>query len=339
MKKPSFPDDEERRQESLDALQLVGTPFEERFDRITRLSQRIFGVPIVLVSLVDRDRQWFKSAQGLDAPETPREISFCGHAIHEEQALVINDAHQDQRFADNPLVTGEPGIRFYAGHPVSAPDGHRVGTLCLIDVEPRAFSARDEGVLSDLAALVENELKSIQLSESQLELRAELATARMEAAIDPLTRLWNRGSIFEIARRELARARRAGSPMALALLDIDDFKSVNDEHGHLAGDRVLRVVAEGIRATVRPYGGDEFVIVLAETDAETAAGICKRVRRRMVQSGERAAEQTPDVSASIGLAHGTGDALPELERLVAVADEALYQAKSLGKNRMVAAPA
>jgi diguanylate cyclase (GGDEF)-like protein len=342
MKKPAFPDVEAKRQRSVDALQVLDTPAEERFDRITRLARRVFGVPIVLVSLVDRDRQWFKSAQGLDVTETPRDVSFCGHAILDGGALVVNDANADERFADNPLVTGEPRIRFYAGHPIRAGDGYRVGTLCLIDTEPRQLSPDERETLADLAALVENELRTTELSEAQLALRAELASAQMKAAIDPLTRLWNRASISEIARRERSRARRTGGPFALALLDIDDFKKVNDVQGHLAGDRVLRVAAERMRAAVRPYdavgryGGEEFLIVLAETDADTAKAVCERVRGR-VETG--AVAGVPRVTASIGLAHGAGDALADFERVVAIADEALYRAKRSGKNKVVAVAA
>ncbi len=343
MKIPAFPDDEARRQDSLDSLKLVDTPSEERFDRITRLAQSFFGVPIVLVSMVDRERQWFKSSQGLDASETPRDVSFCGHAILGEHALVVADTSQDERFADNPLVTGDPKIRFYAGHPVAAPDGQRVGTLCLIDTEPRDLSAVEQRTLADLAALVENELKSSQLSETQLELRTELATAQMKAAIDPLTRLWNRESIFEIARRELARAKRSRTPLAVAFVDIDDFKAINDGYGHLVGDDVLRFIAERMRAAVRPYdavgryGGEEFLIVLAETDRDIAEKVCERVRQRIQEKDPDAQKGTPTVTTSVGVAHGTGDNLPELERLVEVADEALYRAKQSGKNRVVVA--
>ena len=137
MLKPPIPKNEAQRMESLRSLHILDTPAEERFDRITRLAKRLFGVPIALVSLVDESRQWFKSRQGLDATETPREISFCGHSILCDDTMVIADAAQDERFADNPLVTDEPHIRFYAGCPVQTPDRQRIGTLCIIDRQPR----------------------------------------------------------------------------------------------------------------------------------------------------------------------------------------------------------
>lgn len=155
---PSLPADESERLEALRSLAVLDTAAEERFDRITRTAQRLFDVPIVLVSLVDQCRQWFKSAQGLTASETPRDISFCGHAIHAGDVFVVENALTDPRFADNPLVTGPPDIRFYAGAPLATAGGFRVGTLCLIDSKPRAFPEADRRALRDLAGWAEDEL-------------------------------------------------------------------------------------------------------------------------------------------------------------------------------------
>ncbi|NND64743.1 MAG: GAF domain-containing protein, partial [Gammaproteobacteria bacterium] len=128
---PAIPSDEKARIEALHSLNILDTETEERFDRLTRLAKRMFDVDIALVSLVDVNRQWFKSCQGLDASETPRDISFCGHAILGEDAFVIPDAVKDDRFKFNPLVTGEPFIRFYAGIPLRYADGSKLGTVCL----------------------------------------------------------------------------------------------------------------------------------------------------------------------------------------------------------------
>jgi len=170
---------EAARLETLCRLGILDTPPEPRFDRITRLAAEIFGVPIALVSLIDADRQWFKSRVGLDAPETSRDISFCGHAIATPEILVVEDAIEDRRFADNPLVTGDPSIRFYAGCPLAAADGQRLGTLCLIDRRPRTFNAAQRAALRDLAEIAENELDAIELNtalrlqrESELRIRA-----------------------------------------------------------------------------------------------------------------------------------------------------------------------
>jgi PAS domain S-box-containing protein len=141
---------------ALDRIGLCDTPESEAFDRITRLAARTLDVPIVLVSLVGETRQWFKSKIGLGVRETPRQVSFCAHAVVGRAPLIVQDATLDPRFADNPLVTGEPGIRSYAGIPLYTSDGHAIGTLCAIDRRARAFRASDIDALRDFAAMVED---------------------------------------------------------------------------------------------------------------------------------------------------------------------------------------
>ncbi|CBS89221.1 putative diguanylate cyclase/phosphodiesterase (GGDEF and EAL domains) (plasmid) [Azospirillum lipoferum 4B] len=152
---PSMPLREEDRLAALQRYELLDTPEEPAFDQITRLAAKLLNVPIALISLVDRDRQWFKSRVGLPARETPREQSFCAHALQSESLLVIGDARQDHRFAANPLVTGDPHIRFYAGAPLRTADGLTLGTICVIDDQPRpALSPEEEETLRDLSAMV-----------------------------------------------------------------------------------------------------------------------------------------------------------------------------------------
>ena len=157
---PATPPDEEKRLQALRALKLLDTPPEERFDRITLLAQRTFAVKMALVSLIDADRQWFKSKQGIEATQAPRATSFCGHAILSDEPLIVPDAAKDPRFADNPLVIGEPYIRFYAGWPLKAPDGSRVGTLCIVDDKPREFNADHRRALRDMAEIVQELLRT-----------------------------------------------------------------------------------------------------------------------------------------------------------------------------------
>ncbi|MEZ5360895.1 MAG: GAF domain-containing protein [Bryobacterales bacterium] len=156
---PALPADESTRLQTLHSLGLLDTPPEERFDRVIRLARRIFDVPVAVISLVDAERQWFKSCLGLDVQETPREISFCGHTILSANALIVEDAQLDPRFCSNPLVTRPPHIRFYAGRPLFVGPGSAIGSLCVLDAKPRTFSSADHDSLRDLAAIVADELK------------------------------------------------------------------------------------------------------------------------------------------------------------------------------------
>lgn len=157
----SIPEDEAERLAALRALNLLDTPPEDRFDRYTRIAAALFNAPVALVTLVDADRQWFKSCVGTDMTESSREVSFCAHALHRRDVMVVPDAILDKRFADNPVVTGGPRIRFYAGVPLFLPDNHCVGTLCVLDQRPRLFSEDDIRLLADLGKMVELELLNL----------------------------------------------------------------------------------------------------------------------------------------------------------------------------------
>jgi PAS domain S-box-containing protein len=178
---PQIPADETERLEDLRNLQVLDTEAEERFDRVTRLAQGLFETPIALVSLIDQDRQWFKSRQGLAATQTPRDFSFCGHAILDDGVLVVPDATKDIRFSDNPLVTGDPDIRFYAGAPLKTDTGNAVGTLCVIDTRPREWTDAQSAALRDLADLVELELNQTRMRNQQ---RALLALTAVTGLVE-----------------------------------------------------------------------------------------------------------------------------------------------------------
>jgi len=165
MQAAPIPLDDAARLAALHALLILDTPPEERFDKIAAFAAAEFDVPIVLVTLVDTGRQWFKARIGLPVCETGRDISFCGHAILQPEIMVVPDAREDVRFADNPLVTGDPFIRFYAGAPLQLPSGERLGTLCLIDRVPRTLDALELGILSTLRDLVVLELAGSAVEE------------------------------------------------------------------------------------------------------------------------------------------------------------------------------
>ena len=164
-----LPENESERLSTLRDLLILDTPPESRFDSITQYAADLFNVPIALVSLVDENRQWFKSRCGLDATETPRDISFCGHAIHSDDVLLIEDTLEDARFADNPLVTNDPKIRFYAGAPLIMKNGQRIGTFCVIGREPKKMTDWELGHLKDLAKVVALEIQGIDAAKAFLE--------------------------------------------------------------------------------------------------------------------------------------------------------------------------
>jgi diguanylate cyclase (GGDEF)-like protein len=317
---PPTPIDETQRLRALSTLCVLDTLPEERFDRITRLAARAFDVPIALVSLVDRDRQWFKSRQGLQACETSRDVSFCGHAILNEGPLVVADALQDPRFFDNPLVLGDPHIRFYAGQPIHGPDGSRVGTLCLIDGEPREFSAEDAALLADLSAMVERELSLMG-----------------RASTDELTRLSNRRGFTMVAAQVLALCRRNHQPAVVIGIDLDQFKSVNDGHGHEAGDEVLRSFAKMLHAHFRSsdvvarFGGDEFAVLCSGTTSDELAGSLERLRREFGASA--LARDYPALSFSAGSADFRPESSDTIDDLLRASDARMYVAKSESKRR------
>jgi len=312
---PAIPADEAQRLETLQGLDVLDTPVEERFDRLTRLARRLLDVPIALVSLVDENRQWFKSRDGLDASETPRDISFCGHAILGHEVFVIPDATKDERFAANPLVTGPPDIRFYAGYPLRAVNGQALGTLCIIDTRPRELDADDLASFRDLAGMAEQELATLQL-----------------ATLDDLTRISNRRGFSILAENSLNLCRRQKVPAVLSYIDLNDFKPINDQFGHAAGDQVLMSFAEQMRHVFRDsdifarLGGDEFAVLFTNATAETSGRIFARFDSA-VDAMNRDADLHCDVSYSRGIVEFDPAVHHTVDALLAEADARMYDIK------------
>ncbi|MDH3305353.1 MAG: sensor domain-containing diguanylate cyclase [Gammaproteobacteria bacterium] len=317
MQEPPVPLDETVRLLSLHSLRIMDTAPEERFDRVTRMAKRIFDVNICLVSLVDSDRQWFKSRQGLDACETPRAVSFCGHAILEERAFVIEDAHTDPRFADNPLVTGDPNVRFYAGYPVHSREGNRIGTLCLVDDKPRSFSAKDVATLKDFAALVDDELASAA-----------------EINVDELTKVANRRGFQQVAHHLLPLCKRNNLEVEVLFFDLDGFKALNDKFGHEAGDEALQAFAKLLLKSFRNsdvvarLGGDEFVVLMAGQQAFSDRAL-KRMQKRAKDVASNFSEH---LGWSVGRARFDPDRHDDIDDLLREADERMYADKSRRKK-------
>lgn len=252
MQTPPFPANESERLASLRKMILLDTPDEEAFDRITRLAAAMFRAPIALISLVDQNRQWFKSCIGLSARETGRDISFCGHAILNNQVFVIPDAREDTRFADNPLVVGEPYIRFYAGKPLKNDSQHNIGTLCIISPEPRNFSAQDIGLLEDLGRIAEEVFRARQLANTQLLLIEELDYSKRQHLIDKLLRIWNREGTSNIIKREIEIAVQQAGKLSVFVLQLTGYKTRIDQNNALGAHDFILDVVKQLRRQVPP---------------------------------------------------------------------------------------
>jgi diguanylate cyclase (GGDEF)-like protein len=316
MIEPGIPHNEIQRLTTLKSLEVLDTPPEERFDRVTRMARRMFGVPVALVSLVDENRQWFKSRAGLDAAETPRNISFCGHAILGDEIFLIPDALDDPRFADNPLVTGAPYVRFYVGCPLRAANGDKIGTLCLLDIQPRNFDQDDRSALRDLASMVEDELNAFQT-----------------ATTYELTHLSNRRGFLQLARYGLNFCTRHHQPAALAFIDLDRFKPINDRYGHAEGDRALAAFAEVMRASFRStdlcarLGGDEFVVLLTGANKAEAEVVIQKFCLQL-HDFNVSARRGYELAFSYGVEEFQPNAPQTVEVLLAAGDAHMYAIKA-----------
>ncbi|MHB2205087.1 diguanylate cyclase domain-containing protein [Methylobacterium sp. CM6257] len=456
-----FHPNEAKRLAALHDLMVLGSPPEPQYDTLCRTAQALFSVPIALVSLVSETEQLFKGRCGLNVSGTSREISFCTHAILSDKVLVVEDATQDERFSANPLVTGEPHIRFYAGAPLILSPGIHLGSLCVIDRVPRPFPAEKQQQLRDLAQAVVAQLRlskaeqtarageaRLRASEANYRLLADNSTdmivrcaadgvrlyvspaakrllgyepdelvgttsldfvhpddaadfaqvlnkvgqgcadyavsqqryrhkngtwvwveatfsvtcdpvgaasgfvavvrdiserKKVEHAMahmarhDPLTGLPNRLHFRECLEQEIALSKRNGSGFALFCLDLDRFKLVNDTLGHQAGDTLLKVVAQRIRAVVRTedtvarLGGDEFVIIQT---GRVGPADATRLAERLIQAMSSPVDldgYPAGIGLSVGIALCPADAA-DADKLIGHADRALYRAKAAGRN-------
>ncbi|PYY88725.1 GGDEF domain-containing protein [Pseudomonas sp. TKO26] len=309
---PGKPNNEALRVQTLKELNILDTSPQERFDRLTRLAKRLFNVPIALVSLVDSDRQWFKSSVGLNATETARDISFCGHAILGDQIFTVRDAELDERFHDNPLVIGEPGIRFYAGCPLTVSNGSALGTLCLIDVKPRDLDDEERALLRDLARMAEQELAAVQM-----------------ASMDELTLLSNRRGFEALARHALGVCKRLEKPATLLFFDLNEFKQINDSYGHAEGDGALKTFADVLRIAFREsdvigrLGDDEFVALLTAADHVETSAIMARLGE-LLNERNATLKRGYDIRFSVGQIEYDPERHAGIEDLLADADKAMY---------------
>ncbi len=330
---------EAQRLSSLLNTRLLDTPIDNRFERVTRLVQNMLKVPIASFNLVDKDRQWSKSAQGLSVVEIAREQSFCAHAIQGERTLIVNDARTDHRFSDNPLVTGNPNIVFYAGCPVHAPDGQKIGALCAIDKKPRELLPREVQMLRDLAGVLESELRLDALRDKIAGLEEQLSAAERNARIDSLTRLSNRAGIIDILKREWAIAMRNKTPIGVVVADIDHFRAINETHGRDAGDEVLQQLSRILLSTLRYEDsigrteGGEFVILLPGCPQDRILETVERIRRETLLADIETGKGILPVTMSFGANSLIPAEDMEMTDMLERADIALMAAKKQGRNQ------
>jgi len=344
---------EAERQAALDSYRILDTDCDESFDRLTRLASAVTGSSMATITLVDRDRQWFKSKVGIANDETPRKDSFCAHAILGDDIMVVEDAALDERFAGNPLVTGDPNIRFYAGVPLVTRGGLGLGTLCVLDSKPRQLSEEHRKLLRDIAAMAAEEMElhrnyhqlhssRLALEKNHNELQIEHERLETVAAMDGLTGLANRRTLDRVLSREIRRAARRKIPVAIALIDADHFKLYNDRYGHQAGDQCLKAIAKVLhQASRRPndlaarYGGEEFAMVLPDTTVVGAMRVAEDIRKA-VRALEipHAGSVKRLVTVSVGVAAVVPEKGGEEEILLKAADEALYEAKKQGRDQV-----
>jgi len=306
---------------ALDRYDVLDTGREEAFDRIARLIKLTLGVEVGIVSLMDAHRQWYKAVDGFSSDEVPLQSAFCKHLLADPTPIVVPDATLDERFRDNPYVTGNPHVRFYAGAPLTTSDGFHIGSVCAIDSVVRNFGPREKAILTELAHVAMNELELRRL-----------------ASIDALTGVASRRAFKDEAGKFVALARRHRSALSCITLDLDHFKSINDTYGHAAGDQVLAAVSQLVAGQLRRtdlfgrLGGEEFAVLLPHTDQHRAYEAAEKLRLAIRTLKIPGSHPPIAVSASLGVASldPVGD---DIDALLQKADEALYAAKRLGRNR------
>jgi len=312
---------EAARLQAVDRFDILDTPREAAFDRITRLIRTVLDVPVAIVSVIDGHRQWYKACDGLATAEVERKDTFCRYTVLQDGPLIVHDATKDPRFADNPSVVNDPHIRFYAGVPLRTRDGHNIGSVCAIDFRPQEFGPRETALLQDFA----------DLAMDQLEMR-------QHASSDALTGVLSRRAFMEQGSRAFALAKRQRFDLSCVVFDVDHFKSINDTFGHAAGDEVLSGVARQCGAALRDVdifgriGGEEFAILMY-TGRKGALESAERLRATIEATKLAYGTVKIAVTASLGVAP-LDSTIASLLELIERADAAMYSSKHAGRNRV-----
>lgn len=332
--KPPKPENEAARLQALRSYDILDTPSEQEYDDITLLASQICGVPIALITLIDDERQWVKSKVGIEVEETSRNTAFCSYAVMPgaPQPFVVEDATKDERFADNPFVTGDPNIRFYAGAPLVTADNHALGTLCVIDRQPRRLTGAQLEALQALARQVSLKLELRRMSVLLRESNEQLQNLSLT---DDLTGLFNRrGFLFHAEQQlKLFRSRRSdGGGLWLMMADMDGLKLINDNFGHEEGSLAIIKTGEIIRRTFRSsdvaarLGGDEFVVLIINAVENFDRIIAARLQSNFDEYNA-ASGKSYELSVSFGVVSVEFNSADSIEETIKQADEAMYEHK------------
>ncbi len=333
-----LPKNEEARLAALREHQILDSPDEREYDDITFLAAQVCGTPMASISLIDVDRQWSKAQVGIDIKESPRENTFCTHAIlsSSPEPMVVSDARLDARFSGNPYVTDEPFIRFYAGAPLFTRENLALGTLCVIDREPRELSAQQLGALQALARQV-----SLRLELRRASLMLQQANAELEdlSLHDDLTGLYNRRGFFLHAEQQLKlfRERKVGKGLWLMVADMDGLKLINDTYGHLEGSAGIKQIAAILRKTFRDSNviarpaGDEFLVLAINALDDIGERIPARLKINLAEYN-KAAGKPYRLDISCGMVQIDPDSDYSMAEIIRLADAAMYDNKRAKKE-------
>ncbi|MCP5306436.1 MAG: diguanylate cyclase [Chromatiaceae bacterium] len=282
---------------------------EERLDRITRIAKGLFDVPIALITLVDQGHQSIKSLQGLEELETTPDMSFCAHAVMGSGVFVIPDALEDERFRESPLVTGETGIRFFAGYPFESSTGDKLGALCIMDQVARDLREDEEAALRDLANVVEDELAALQL-----------------ITVDELTQISNRRGFELYSSYALEMCRRLDESAALIYLTLGGLQQINDDLGASEGDLTLKEFALALTKTFRicdvlgRIDGDGFAVLVTGASEEGTASAVGRMEQ-LLKDREIRSARSYDIQFSVEVVSFNPSQHRNVAELIGVATE------------------
>jgi diguanylate cyclase (GGDEF)-like protein len=329
------------RLESLRRMLTLGAPAEHDYLRVSRLAQRLFNVPITYVSVLDGQNQYMMSPLGMTAMSIPYEQSMCRFVIEGKARIVCPDALLDERFVQAHAVVNPPGIRFYVAQPIRNAEGHVIGALCIADIRPREFSDEEQCLLEDLSYLLESTIALRYLSFSHEKALLLAGSLGLDVMTDALTSVFNRRGIIDMANHAYARCIHEHRSFSLALVDLDHFKAINDEFGHVIGDEALKEAAHRIQRAVRGgdivgrWGGEEFLVVLPGSGPNVLQDVGNKLVQ-MVGGPFIVQDCKLSLSASVGLA-GVGTAQDVFDEIawLEAADQALFMAKERGRSQAV----